>query len=188
MAIWITSDWHFCHNKDFLYTPRGFNTVEDMNKAIIERHNSIVNVDDDVYVLGDLMLSDNDTGLKCIEQLNGNIHIIRGNHDSDNRIELYKNLPNVVEIQEAKHFKYKKYHFFFCHYPTLTANYSDEKPLKSRLINICGHTHTKDKFLHFNESLIYHVEMDAHNCYPVNIEDIIKDISEKYNKRRLNEV
>ena len=180
MAIWITSDWHFCHNRDFLYEPRGFTNPDEMNRAIIERHNSMVSFDDDVYVLGDLMLNDDEKGLRCISQLNGNIHIIRGNHDTDRRLELYNNLYNVVEIQEAKHFRYKKYHFFFCHYPTLTANYSDEKPLKSRLINLCGHTHTKDKFLHFDDSLIYHVELDAHDCYPVNIDNILEDIKEAY--------
>ena len=54
--IFLTSDLHFGHNKEFIYKVRGFNSIEEMNEAIIERWNSVVNNDDDVYVLGDLML------------------------------------------------------------------------------------------------------------------------------------
>ena len=32
MAIWFTSDTHFFHNKNFVYEPRGFTSVEEMNK------------------------------------------------------------------------------------------------------------------------------------------------------------
>lgn len=31
--IWLTSDFHFCHNKEFLYAPRNFNGVWEMNSA-----------------------------------------------------------------------------------------------------------------------------------------------------------
>ena len=43
--IWLTSDLHFLHNKEFLYKPRGFDSVEEMNEAIIERHNVLVEED-----------------------------------------------------------------------------------------------------------------------------------------------
>lgn len=183
MSIFITSDWHFCHNREFLYKPRGFNNVYDMNRAIIDRYNSVVSYDDDVYVLGDLMLNDDISAMRCIEQLNGRIHIIRGNHDTNKRIDLYNTLYNVVEIEEAKHFRYKKFSLFLCHYPVLTSNYSDEKPLKSRMINICGHSHTKDKFLHFNDSVIYHAEVDAHDLYPVKLDTILEEIITEYKNR-----
>ena len=32
--VWITSDTHFCHSKPFLYEPRGFSSVEEMNEEI----------------------------------------------------------------------------------------------------------------------------------------------------------
>lgn len=53
--IWLTSDWHLFHDRQFIYAPRGFNSVEENNKAILERHNNLVNSEDDVYVLGDLL-------------------------------------------------------------------------------------------------------------------------------------
>lgn len=183
MSIFITSDWHFCHTRDFLYEPRGFNNVDDMNEAIVEKYNSVICDEDDVYVLGDLMLNDNEKAIEYIEKLNGKIHVIRGNHDTNARIELYKKLDNIVEIEEAKHFRYKKFSLFLCHYPVLTSNYSDEKPLKSRMINICGHSHTKDKFLHFNDSVIYHAEVDAHDLYPVKLDTILEEIITEYKNR-----
>ena len=76
MAIFLTSDLHFNHEKPFLYEPRGFNSFEEANKAIIDRYNEVVSPGDDVYILGDLMLGDNDKGIECIKQLNGNLHII----------------------------------------------------------------------------------------------------------------
>ena len=34
--IYFTSDWHFCHNKPFIYESRGFKSIEEMNEIIIE--------------------------------------------------------------------------------------------------------------------------------------------------------
>lgn len=69
--IYITSDFHFSHNRDFIYESRGFTCVEDMNKTIVKNWNSIINKDDDVYILGDLMLNDDEEGLRLINSLNG---------------------------------------------------------------------------------------------------------------------
>ena len=181
--IYFTSDLHFSHNKEFLYGPRGFSSEGEMNEAIIENWNSVVTSEDDVYILGDLMLSNNDEGLKCIKQLKGKLHIVRGNHDTDNRMELYRNCWNVIEISEGKFFRYGKCHFYLSHYPCLTSNWDENKPLYTRIINLCGHTHTQDKFADFDKGLIYHVELDAHDCKPVNIEQIIEDIKEECERR-----
>lgn len=176
--IYVTSDWHFCHSQPFLYEPRGFKNQYEMNAAIIERHNAIVQADDEVYALGDCILNDNEEGIKCIKQLKGRIHIIRGNHCTDARIALYKSCPNVVEVCDAKFLKVDKQNFFLSHYPCLTSNFDEEKPLNRRIISLAGHYHTKDKWIDFNKGLIYHVEMDAHDCKPVNIRNIITEIKE----------
>ena len=77
--IWFTSDLHFGHNREFIYGPRGFQTVWDMDRTIVENWNRMVEPEDDVYVLGDLMLGDSEYGRGMITQLKGNIHIILGN-------------------------------------------------------------------------------------------------------------
>lgn len=150
-----------------------------MNEKIIENWNSLIQLEDDVYILGDIVLSDTDTGLAALKQLKGKIHIIRGNHDNETRIKLYKECWNVVEVCDAKYLKVGKQSFFLSHYPCLTSNFDVDKPLNRRIINCCGHVHTPDKWLDFDKGLIYHVEMDAHNCTPVLLEDIINEITEK---------
>ena len=33
--VWVTSDFHINHNREFIYKPRGFNNIGEMNEAII---------------------------------------------------------------------------------------------------------------------------------------------------------
>ena len=176
--IYFTSDLHLCHNKDFLYKSRGFDSPKEMNAAIIENWNNTIYQDDDVYVLGDLILSDIEEGLRLLSKLNGYIHIIRGNHDTDTKVERYKELSNIVSIDYALPLKYKKVIFYLSHYPTITANYDDGKPYVKQVINLYGHTHQQENFYN-NNPMMYHVGMDSHNCTPVSADQILKDIEQK---------
>ena len=182
--IWVTSDWHFGHDRDFIWKPRKFNSVWEMNETIIHNYNQVVRPNDDVYVLGDLMLGDNKLGLDYIKRLKGNIHIIRGNHDTNTRIDLYNTCYNIVEITEGQFFNYKNYHFYFSHFPCLVGNYDDTKDLHKGFINLCGHTHTDNSFADWSKGRIFHCEVDTNNCYPWNIDDIIELLKEKINKER----
>lgn len=174
MSIFITSDLHLGHNKSFIYKVRGFETVEEMNAEIIRRWNSVVGEEDDVFVLGDLVMGSLEN-LRFLEELNGRIHIVRGNHDTDNRWEHYKAIENVVEMENSIYLKYGKYRFYLSHYPAFTGEFG-LKPLKSSLINLCGHTHTTDKGADYERGIVYHCEVDAHDCTPVPIEKIIEDL------------
>ncbi|MBO7696781.1 MAG: metallophosphoesterase family protein [Methanobrevibacter sp.] len=180
--VYFCSDFHFCHNRDFLYKPRGFDSVHEMNEQIIKNFNEVMDWTDDLYILGDCFLNNNEEGMSYMRRLPGKKHVIWGNHDTVARQELMW-LENFDCLGYANILKYNGYHFYLSHYPTLTSNYDDDKPLKRKTINLCGHSHTKDKFLDFNKGLIYHVELDAHNCYPVLLDDIIKDIKEKLHEK-----
>ena len=178
--IFFSSDYHFNHSKPFIYEPRGFTSVLEMNDIILENHNKIIRPNDDIYLLGDLSLGDLDNSLKYIKQLNGHLHLVRGNHCTDRRWEAYCKLPNVVECENAIYLKYGKQNYYLSHYPTITSNHDYDKPLPQRLLNLCGHTHTKDKWQDADKGFIYHVEVDAHNCYPVSIDTIIQDFRDKF--------
>ena len=181
--IYVTSDLHFWHNKDFLWKPRGFSNVEEMNVQQILNWNKVVNYDDTVYLLGDIMLGDVDKGIRCLEQLNGKIFIIRGNHDTDNKIQRYVNVdPRIQYLGYATPLKYEGYHFYLTHYPTLMGNYDEDKPLKKQIINLCGHSHTIDPFYHWELGKIFHTEMDTNNCYPWRLDEIINKILKKVGK------
>lgn len=165
------------HDREFIWKVRGYDSVQAMNLAQVQKWNETVEDEDDVYVLGDLMLGD-PCNIEFIKQLKGRIHIVLGNHDTSNREKMYRELSNVVQIAEVGiRLKYKKYHFIMTHYPMLTGNLDDDgKGLKGRTINLCGHSHTIDKYQDMNKSIIYHCEYDAHNGYPILIDNIIQDL------------
>lgn len=180
MKNYFTSDWHFNHNREFIYKPRGFDCIDDMNEAIIERYNKIVTDEDIVYVLGDLCLGGGSEEIlyenkKLIESLNGSLKVILGNHDTSNRIQMYQECKNVEVLGYADLIKFGKYHFYLSHYPTLTTNLDDNKSLKHRILNLYGHTHQGSNFYNDNPTM-YHVGVDSHRCKPINIELIISEM------------
>ena len=180
--IYISSDLHFCHNRDFLYGKRGFDSIAEHDEAIVKEWNKIVKAGDEVYILGDCMLNDNTAGVNLLRRLAGKKHIIFGNHDTNERINLYKDIFNVDVLGFAHRMKYNGYTLYLSHYPTLTDNHDGDKPLDRRVINLCGHSHTQDKWEDFNKGLIYHCELDAHDNKPVLLDDIIEEIKEKVNE------
>lgn len=177
--IYFTSDTHFGHNKEFIFKERGFDTVEEMNAAIIKNWNSVVQPDDVVYLLGDVMLGENIAGIKCLKQLNGQIHLLFGNHDTNTRQKLYTECPNIFIRGYATIIKIQGYNFYLSHYPTIVANEDSDLPPKRQVINLYGHTHQKENF--YNDiPTMYHVGMDSHNNTPVSLDTIIEDIQLKY--------
>lgn len=178
--IWICSDLHFGHDKDFIYGPRGFDSIEEHDKTIIKNWNELVSWNDEVWLLGDCMLGDNEAGCRKLNQLAGQIYIIAGNHDTATRIQMYVNIRPTIHVMGLAYIiKYQGYHFYLSHYPTIVSNYDDDKPLKRKLINICGHSHTQNKFKDIDKGLIYHAELDAHNNKPILLDTIIEDIKKE---------
>ena len=180
--IWLTSDWHFNHSRAFIYEPRGFQSVEEMNEAIVERHNSLVQPGDEIYVLGDLCLGGGEADVaqknkELIERMNGNLHIILGNHDTPARIKMYAMCKNVIDIKYADMIHYNGYHFYLSHFPTLTGNLEKES-LKQCTCNLFGHTHQCNNFFE-DRPYMYHVGTDSHNCYPVLLDDVIEEMKNK---------
>lgn len=185
--IWFTSDTHFYHDQDFLYKPRGFNSIEEMNEAIIERWNSVVKDNDIVFHLGDVVMGHYDANV--LTRLNGSIYFIRGNHDTDNKISgitataqaAQKPWGSHVQFKTSDLFKIGKLSFFICHYPVLTANF-DDKHFSQHVISLHGHTHQKGNWLFPDNPFVYHVGLDSHDCYPVNIDEITTDIRNRWNQ------
>lgn len=178
--IYFTSDLHLGHDQEFIWGARGFNSVTEMNEKIITRWNSRIAKDDDVYVLGDLVMGGVEN-VELLKQLNGKIHIIYGNHDGPKKREAYAELENVVECGWANMIKYKKYNFYLSHYPTITDNEDIVEIVspKECVINLFGHTHQFDDFYDTNDGYnfrMYHVGVDSHDCFPIPIDEVIEEI------------
>ena len=174
--IFFTSDLHFRHNKEFIYGPRGFDNIDDHDRTIIENWNSVVRPCDTVYVLGDVMLKDNEGGKLCWDQLKGQKKIILGNHDSNPRIDVLRTCHDTKILGYATMVRIKGRCYYLSHYPTMTGNFAIDRERGKIVYNLCGHSHTKDRFLDLDKGPIYHVEVDCHNMTPVSIDEIIRDI------------
>lgn len=83
MKRWVIADTHFGHVNVIKYGNRPFNTINEMDEALIKNWNNTISKDDVVYMLGDFTLSRNREYIKSIvEQLNGKIILVMDNHDT----------------------------------------------------------------------------------------------------------
>lgn len=173
--IYFTSDLHFNHDKEFIYKNRGFNSIEEMNNAIIKNWNNTINDSDTVYILGDIMLGLSDESIKLFNKLKGQKKIVLGNHDTSYRAEIYSQAPNTEVLGYAYLIKIKKQLFYLSHYPTIMRDDPAHFRLNHSAICLFGHIHSTEKF-YKDYPYIYHVGLDAHNFTPVALPDILDDI------------
>ena len=175
--LYCISDPHFNHDREFIYGPRGYHSVEEMNNTQIYKWNSTVTKNDTVIVAGDFFLgADADFVRKTIPQLNGSIHLIRGNHDTNAKLKIYAEFPKIIDVKWADMIEYNGRKYFITHFPTLTATLESDP--NRCIYNLSGHTHSKDKFYE-DRPYVYNVAVDAHGGYPVSIEQIHEDINQK---------
>ncbi|KRO17937.1 metallophosphoesterase [Lacticaseibacillus saniviri] len=143
------ADTHFFH-ADLLgqndFAPRLFANVTDMNNAMIKAWNDRVDDNDVVYHLGDIAMNPeqvptNEQTAAILEQLNGRIVFIKGNHD-------YRALFKYLAAHDPMPGGTPKYQFhdvgaivkdnhtqlFLTHYPLLMG-------IVKQTLNIHGHIH-----------------------------------------------
>ena len=170
--VFVTSDLHFAHDRAFIWEARGYKSVQEMNDEQLRKFNETVSDEDEVWILGDLVLGDIDAGMEYLKQLKGKIHVCLGNHDTARREQAYRDLG--WDVQLCARMKYKKISFYLSHYPTITHNI-DEKELWQVVVNLYGHTHQTTNFYH-DDPWMYHVGVDSHDGYPVSMDQVLADI------------
>lgn len=103
------SDLHFDHTNVIKFDNRPFNSVEEMNSALIHNWNSVVKKSDIVYVLGDFCFGNTERTNELFNQLNGKIILIRGNHDRILHTNANKNkVLQMVDYKEVKDIAFGK--------------------------------------------------------------------------------
>lgn len=79
----VISDTHFGHANIIKYCKRPFDSVEAMDRELIDRWNAKVPKGATVYHLGDFCFyKDPAQALEVLHSLNGDIHLVAGNHDN----------------------------------------------------------------------------------------------------------
>jgi calcineurin-like phosphoesterase family protein len=79
--VFMISDHHFGHKNIIDFEARPFHDVEQMNREMIERWNSVVNKKDKVFHLGDFSFLNLEKTKDILSKLNGYKTLIMGNHD-----------------------------------------------------------------------------------------------------------
>lgn len=120
MTNFYISDLHLGHDAIISFDNRPFMDAYENDYYIINNWNNAVGYDDDVYLLGDISWYGSTKTIEIFDKLNGNIHLIRGNHDN----KVLKNpklRERFCEITDYKELTDDKGNgLVLCHYPLIT--------------------------------------------------------------------
>jgi calcineurin-like phosphoesterase family protein len=173
--LFFTSDLHFYHANVIKYCNRPFTSVEEMNETFIERWNSVVPPDGKVWLLGDIFFCDAKNAAEILARLNGEKHLILGNHD--------KLIRNNLQLQKLFFKIYPDLHqetidgvpVIMSHYPLLTWNRAHWGSFM-----LHGHVHSTSPTNGIHRR--YDVGVDANSYAPVSwakIKDVLNGIEIK---------
>lgn len=136
MSTFFISDLHFGHKNILSYDNREFPSIEEHDKALIERWNSAVGIDDDVWILGDISWYPATETIEIFNQLNGIKHLCVGNHDK--KLLRNKDVQKLfVEIVDYKELQVDGgFGVVLCHYPIPCYNHH-----YNGWVHLYGHVH-----------------------------------------------
>ena len=175
--IFYISDYHFNHQLALKRSRQNFKSVEEMNEEIIKRHNDKVSEDDHVYILGDIIVCEQEELEEklnnTVGRLKGNLHLITGNHD-------YKYLDNMnfrkyfKSIDEAKLIRDNNRWVQLCHYPILMWYRKNKGSY-----HVFGHMHNEQKSKEYeilrNEERALNACVEVNNFEPCELEELIEN-------------
>lgn len=121
-SVYFTSDTHFGHKNIIKYCNRLFTSIAEMQEEIITIWNNTVKETDTVFHLGDFSFLDREKTSWILSRLNGNIVLVRGNHDSNKHIELFGNVYDMVDLHIEDGGMQQV--AVLCHYPLAVWNSS----------------------------------------------------------------
>jgi calcineurin-like phosphoesterase family protein len=139
MTLFFTADTHFGDHRTLNLHQRPFNSVVEMDEALIAGWNAIVGADDVVWHLGDVARRPADVPA-LLARLHGTKHLLRGNND-----------PPATGDGHS---------LVLCHYPFRSWNGQHR-----RVINLHGHSHGKLKPMLRQ----FDVGVDVHGFAPITL-------------------
>lgn len=182
--IWFTADTHYGHSNivrgvskwEGSQNTRDFETVEEMNTALVNGINSVVKKDDILIHLGDWSFGGKQNIGKFRDQLEVNdIRLVYGNHDHHIRRDhffrvQFKYTGEVLTIRENGH------SFFCSHYKHHVWDQSHHGA-----IHLYGHSHGSCEHIRLGKSMDVGVDnafnlLGEYRPFSINeIIDIMKD-------------
>lgn len=102
MNKFYIADWHYGHDNVIGFDNRPFVDVDEMNKELIRRWNSVVSNGDIVYILGDMFWCTPKIATPIMDELNGQKFLIKGNHDRWNDSKFDKKFVKITDYLEVE--------------------------------------------------------------------------------------
>jgi len=166
----FTSDLHLGHGNIIRYDRRPFNSVQEHDETIIKNWNSVVKPNDTVYLLGDIAFGPKEEVEAKINQLNGRICLIRGNHDS-RQIEKSRLRDRFHWIRDLWFYQAMdgetKIRIVLCHYPMLRWDRSHYG-----VWHLHGHCHGNAP-QRVGKDLAIDISCNVHGYTPVELNELI---------------
>ena len=172
--IFFTSDTHFGDPNIIRIRKRPFDSIAEMDAAMIANWNSVVKTTDRVYHLGDFAHRDCFNGAEYLEKLNGEIHLIIGNHD-DILMETAGHL--FASTKSLRELDWQGRRFVLCHYPM-----RDWPNAVRGAYHLYGHVHSALDTTPIGRSL--DVCIESHDYRPVRIETVAAILDHRPQHRR----
>ena len=166
--IFFTSDTHFNHQY-MLNTRKQFTSLEEMNEQLIANWNSRVKRNDLVYHLGDFALGSVAEAVTISNRLNGQIYLVRGNHDRVAENKLCRN--RFVWIKDLHRVKIDGQKIYLLHYAMRTWNCMHHGSW-----HLHGHSHGSLPELDVKS---FDVGVDCWNLFPVSYEEVATKMATK---------
>jgi len=168
MTTFFTSDHHFGHANILEYSDRPFSSIEEHDSVLVDNWNSVVSPGDLVYHLGDFVFGKEkwkyDRACELLSVLNGQVHLIRGNHDYGKMLE-----APWASVHKYKTIKVKTpdgpQRIFLCHYAMRVWNQSHYG-----VWSLFGHSH--GSLVDDPQSLSTDVGVDTQGYTPVSFERV----------------
>lgn len=191
---YLTSDTHFghiniCGPDGFVEGRNHFLSVEDMNQTIISNWNNKIESNDIVIHAGDLAVNMKPAEIfEVLKQLNGNIIIIPGNHDSMSKTIKYirahnydyNSIPKFSIVEVGMRIRYEKKIYNITHYP---LGLGDQRP---NIRNFCGHIHENPAYganvLNIGIDSPEIEELNVAFGEPIPFEDAVRLVEAKWQK------
>jgi calcineurin-like phosphoesterase family protein len=170
MQKFYIADPHFGHEAVIRMNQRPFDSIEEMDRTIINNWNSVVKKLDEVYIVGDLIFRSRNQPEYYLSQLKGKKHLILGNHEKWTKgidlTQYFESVSHIAEITDMNR------HVVLCHYPMA------EWPRYFRgSLHIFGHIHNNrdcDAFRYYqNNQNMLNAGVDINHFTPVLLQQLI---------------
>jgi calcineurin-like phosphoesterase family protein len=181
-VVWITSDPHYNHKNICrsvtnwrtqdgdvpTYNTRDFQSIDQMNDALVNNINFKVGQNDTLIILGDIAFGGFESIGKFLDRLVcKNIHLVLGNHDHHIRNNRENIQELFISVSDYLQVRINDQDFVLSHYP-----FSSWNGLNKGVIHLHGHVHLSNQNKWGNGKRL-DVGVDGNGYFPYKITEIV---------------